>query len=465
MKILLISVNDETDPYPVTPLGVAYIAKALKNKGHTVYVLDLCFVEDAYRAVGDILKGFLPDIIGLSIRNIDNLTYKKSIFYLPGVRDIVTFIKKNTSVPIIVGGSGFSIFPEEVLRYLHLDIGIVGEGETAVSLIAEGIENGSDIYHIPNLCYISDGIFKQNNLCSDCIQNTPDRTLFDNKRYLELGGMANIQSKRGCPFRCTYCTYPNIEGNKLRLREPGPIVAELKEMKANYDIDYVFFVDDIFNFPEEHAGAVCEEIIKNCLNINWTCFATPKGMTPELAKLMKMAGCKGIEFGTDAGSEKTLKGLGKSFTLDDVAHATEYCKNIDLPAAHYVIIGGPEEDDSTLTETFTFFKKNKPTAIIALLGIRIYPNTLIYHKAIEDCIIEKDENLLEPIFYITPNMSEETLFHKVSEYAVQYHNWIVPNLDLRCNTSMLTKLRSMGRRGPLWNLFAQKNILRSEVID
>lgn len=454
MRILLISVNDETDPYPVAPLGVAYIAKAIKNKGHDVHILDLCFVEDDYLAIGNLLKGFLPDIIGISIRNIDNLTYNKSIFYLPRIRDIVNFIKKHASIPIIVGGSGFSLFPEEVLRYLHLDIGIVGEGETAVALVVDAIENGSAIYHIPNLCYISDGKFKRNNICCDSILNTPERMLVDNKRYLERGGMANIQSKRGCPFKCTYCTYPNIEGNKLRLREPGLMVEELKEMRANYDIDYVFFVDDIFNFPEEHACAVCEEIIKNSLDIDWTCFATPKGMTPELAKLMKIAGCKGIEFGTDAGSEKTLKGLGKSFTLDDVAHATEYCKNIDLPNAHYVIIGGPEEDDSTLAETFTFFKENKPTAIIALIGVRIYPNTLIYHKAIEDCIIEENKNLLEPIFYITPHMNVDALFLKVSQYAAQSHNWIVPNLNLRCNTNMLARLRSMGKRGPLWNLLA-----------
>lgn len=454
MRVLLISANDETDPYPVAPLGVAYIAKVLKNKGHEVHILDLCFVEDDYIAIENLLKGFLPGIIGISVRNIDNLTYNKSIFYLPRIRDIVSFIKKRASIPIIVGGSGFSIFPEEVLRYLHLDIGIVGEGETAVSLVADAIENGNTLYHIPNLCYINNGKFKQNTICCDAVFNTPERTLVDNKRYLERGGMANIQSKRGCSFKCIYCTYPNIEGSKLRLRAPGLMVEELKEMRTNYNIDYVFFVDDIFNFPEEHASAVCEELIKHSLNIDWTCFATPKGMTPELAKLMKMAGCKGIEFGTDGGSEKTLKGLGKSFTLDDVAHAIEYCKNIDLPNAHYVIIGGPEEDDSTLAETFTFFKEHKPTAIIALTGVRIYPNTLIYHKAIEDGIIGKNKNLLEPVFYITPHMKVDTLLLKVSQYAARSYHWIVPNLDLRCSTNMLARLRSTGKRGPLWNLFA-----------
>ncbi len=107
MKVLLISVNNEKEPYPVSPLGAVYIAQALKNKGHEVGFLDLCFVDNDYRAVYDSLKRLAPDVIGISLRNIDNLTYNKSIFYLPRIRDIVNFIKKYTSSPLVVGGSGF----------------------------------------------------------------------------------------------------------------------------------------------------------------------------------------------------------------------------------------------------------------------------------------------------------------------------------------------------------------------
>lgn len=454
MKVLLISVNNETDPYPVAPIGVAYIAKALKDAGHDVRILDICFANDYYRDIRFILKSFLPEVIGISIRNIDNLTCKKSVFYLPGIKDVIDFIRNNISAPLVVGGSGFSIFPEEVLRYLHLDFGIVGEGESALSEFVHTIEHGGDIYKIPNLCSIKDGIFKQNTIHFNRHYTMPDRTLLDNNKYLELGGMANIQSKRGCPFKCIYCTYPNIDGDRLRVQEPAAVIEELREMKDNYGIDYVFFVDDIFNYPEEHAFALCEGLIKANLKIDWACFATPGGMKPELAKIMKMAGCKGIEFGTDGGSERMLKQLGKSFTIDDVVSATETCKSVNLPNAHYILFGGPGENSATLNEAFTLFDKIRPTAVIALIGIRIYPNTLLYYKAIEDRLIEKDTNLLEPVFYLTPEMKRESIFSKVCEYATRRHNWVVPNLNIQCDSNKLATIRKMGKRGPLWDMLS-----------
>ena len=276
MKILLISANNERLPYPVAPIGIAYIAKALQDKGHAVRLTDLCFVEDGCSSIAKTLQDFNPDVIGISIRNIDNLTYHKSVFYMPEIRRIVDFLKTRTSAPLVVGGSGFSIFPEEVLRYLGLETGIVGEGETAFVQLLDVIENGGRPYHIQNLCYIKDGRFNSNGVMYNQFNSQPDRSLLNNGAYLELGGMANIQSKRGCPFKCSYCTYPGIEGAMLRLRRPADVAEELKEMRLHYGIDYVFFVDDVFNFPEEHAVEVCEEIIKHDVKINWTCFSTPK---------------------------------------------------------------------------------------------------------------------------------------------------------------------------------------------
>ena len=451
MKILLISANNERLPYPVAPIGIAYIAKALQDKGHAVRLTDFCFVEDGCSSIAKTLQDFNPDVIGISIRNIDNLTYHKSVFYMPEIRRIVDFLKTRTSAPLVAGGSGFSIFPEEVLRYLELETGIVGEGETAFVQLLDVIENGGRPYHIQNLCYIKDGRFNSNGVMYNQFNSQPDRSLLNNGAYLELGGMANIQSKRGCPFKCSYCTYPGIEGAMLRLRRPADVAEELKEMRLHYGIDYVFFVDDVFNFPEEHAVEVCEEIIKHDVKINWTCFSTPKGMTPKLAALMKMAGCKGMEFGSDAGAEKTLRGLNKHFTPGDIAYADECCREIGLPRAHYIIMGGPEEDCSTLKETFSLFEKMKPTAIIALLGLRIYPNTQLHSRAIADGIIGKDKHLLEPAFYVSPEIDTDAVFQDISAHAKKHRNWIVPGFDVRCDANTLTMLRKMGKKGPLWD--------------
>lgn len=452
MKILLISVNNETEPFPVAPIGAACISRVLKNKGHEVNLLDLCFVKDDFKAIDDSLKKFIPDVIGISIRNIDNLTYKKSTFYMPRIRSLVDFVKDKAAVPVVAGGSGFSIFPEEILDYLKLDAGIIGEGETAFSRLVDSIGNSCDFYDIPNLCYIKDGEYRANEVQFSQISCMPDRSQMNNGTYLNLGGMANIQSKRGCPFTCTYCTYPGIDGSSMRLREPDAIVEELNEMENSYGIDYAFFVDDIFNFPHEHAALICEKIIRKNLKISWTCFATPKGMSPELADLMKNAGCRGVEFGSDAGSGETLKELGKQFDPDDIVYAAECCKNVDLPNAHYLILGGPGEDISTLNETLDFFDRISPTAVIALIGLRIYAKTLLHKRAIEDNVIEQDCNLLEPVFYLSPELDVNTMFRKIAEYAGQRRNWIVPGLNIRCDTNTLGLLRELGKRGPLWQM-------------
>jgi radical SAM superfamily enzyme YgiQ (UPF0313 family) len=452
MKVLLISVNNEIDPYPVAPIGVAYVAKALRDKNHAVRILDLCFVEDDFIAVEDSLRGFCPDTVGISIRNVDNLTYNKSIFYMPRIKDIVAFIKSHTNVPLVVGGSGFSIFPEDIIKYLEIEVGIIGEGETAFPLFVDAVGNGSDIYNIPNLCCIRDGQFVFNSLRYNHFNFKPDRFLLNNTAYHELGGMANIQSKRGCPFKCAYCTYPNIEGSRLRLREPVDIVEELKEIQSSYGINHIFFVDDIFNYPIEHAAAICEEIARRDLKMAWTCFATPKGMTIELAALMKRAGCIGVEFGSDAGSDITLRGLCKGFTSDDIAYASECCKTVDLPNAHYIIIGGPGENEATLEETFKLFDRIKPTAVIALIGARIYPNTRLHGMAMEEGVIEGKTDLLRPVFYLSSGIASDTLMRRVSEHAGQRSNWVVPGLNIRCDSDILAALRKMGKKGPLWDM-------------
>ncbi len=460
MPVLLVSMNKELNPYPVAPLGLAYIATALAKAGQNVSVADLCFSAEDKETLRDMIKRNMPELIGISIRNIDNLTYPKSIFYLPYIKEITNFIKTLSKALIVAGGSGFSLFPEESLRYLGIKYGIIGEGESAMTSIANRISVKKDFHDIPNLCYIENNLFFSNTVLREeefHDFSSPDRRFVDNIAYSKLGGMANVQTKRGCPFNCIYCTYPYINGNLLRLRNPSDIAGELEELKYKYEVNHVFFVDDIFNCPEAHASGICEEIIRKKININWTCFATPKGITKELVGIMKRAGCSGIEFGTDSGSEKMLNNLSKSFSLVDVEKATEACRDVDLPAAHYVIIGGPGENKETLEETFSFFDSLRPDAVIALTGLRIYPNTKLLRLSRNEGIVPEGKSLLEPEFYISSRLGADNMLAAVKSHALSRPNWIVPGLDIRCSTAMLTMLRRLGKQGPLWDLLVAGN--------
>lgn len=456
MKILLISVNREKTPYPVAPLGLAYIAAALQGKGHDILVLDLCFEDDHESALKAALKKSPPDIIGISIRNIDNLTFPGSIFYLPFFKKIVETLRLESEAPIVLGGSGFSLFPEEILHSLGAEYGIIGEGESSIILLIELVGSGGDLSIIPNLIYRDgsrEGLLIKNGLefSRDFCSITPARSFIDNERYFKLGGMANIQTKRGCPFKCVYCTYPILEGSSLRLREPCDVADEIESLCQEYAIDHIFFVDDIFNIPEIHAIGICEEIVRRNIKVSWTCFVSPRSMSVELVFAMKRAGCAGVEFGTDGGADQTLDALGKGFSQSDVERAQKLCDSAGLDVAHYLILGGPGETKETLEETFVFMERLKPRAVIAMLGVRIYPETPLHALAIKDGGVASGASLLEPSFYISKEV-ESSLLPRVGEYAASQTNWVVPGLDIRSSVELTTTLRRLGKKGVLWDM-------------
>ncbi|MEK6790620.1 MAG: lipid biosynthesis B12-binding/radical SAM protein [Deltaproteobacteria bacterium] len=454
MNILLISANREKSPYPVTPIGLAYVAKALLAAGHSVEILDLCFADAPDEAIKTAIAKTSPALIGLSIRNIDNLSYPKSTSYLPYLESLAASLKK-TGITTIVGGSGFSLFPEGLLRRLKLDYGVTGEGEAAMKDFAAHLAAGIDACGIPNLAYLKDDVFHQNPIRTGEAFLSPARELLDNQRYFTLGGMANVQTKRGCPFTCVYCTYPYLDGNKIRCRKAVEVADELEAMLDKWGLDYVFFVDDIFNHPVSQAIGICKEIISRGLKLNWTCFATPLGMTRELLGLMKEAGCKAIEFGTDAASAVMLKNMGKSFTKDEVRAVSSLSSQEGVQAAHYLILGGPGETIETLQEAFDFMDELAPRAVIVMIGVRIYPNTTLEKISIAQGVIQKGASLLDSRFYISPLVKEDKLLTMIEGHASERPNWVVPALDIRNSEEGMAFLRRTGYRGPLWDLLAK----------
>lgn len=453
MRILFVSVNRESVPYPVAPLGVAYVAGAARSAGHEVCLVDLCFSESVEADIAGALRQFAPDLIGISIRNVDNLTYPASVSYLDEILAAVTILRRHAEAPIVAGGPGFSIFPERLLAALDLEFGVIGEGEETLCALAQCIEERRQVPDLPNLIRRGEDARRVARKLGTFAENGwPARDLLDNVRYLTLGGMANLQTKRGCPFGCTYCTYPHIDGSCLRLRPPVNVVDELAAMVEQAGIDEVFFVDDIFNWPHDHAMGICEEIVARRLRVGWTCFATPVGMTPQLARAMKSAGCRGVEFGADAASPPILRALGKPFTQEEIRAAARACHEAGLPAAYYVIFGGPGETAETVAETCDLIDDLQPQAVLGFVGIRIYPNTPLHGIAVSDRVVAATDDLLLPRFYISPRIGTDELAAAVGSHAKARSNWVVPALGIRSDPALLALLRRSGRRGPLWDL-------------
>jgi radical SAM superfamily enzyme YgiQ (UPF0313 family) len=272
--------------------------------------------------------------------------------------------------------------------------------------------------------------------------------------------MANIQTRRGCPFGCVYCTYPLLEGARVRLRPVVEVIDEIRDLTEGYGVDYLYFVDDIFNFPPDYALELCRAMTAAELKVNWSAFINPQFVTAGLMTAMAAAGCDAVEYGSDSGSPAMLRSLGKSFSVNHIREASRCCLDLGIDFAHYILFGGPGETEATIDETFALMDEVNPTAVIAMTGIRIFPGTHLYTQAVADGIITAKTSLLEPTFYISPPL-RETLAPLVTERAMARRNWVVPGLEINMSDSMLEALRSFPVHGPLWKLM--KRLRRSRV--
>jgi radical SAM superfamily enzyme YgiQ (UPF0313 family) len=272
--------------------------------------------------------------------------------------------------------------------------------------------------------------------------------------------MANVQTKRGCPFTCCYCTYPILEGARVRLRPIGDIIAELRDLVEHYGVSYVYFVDDIFNYPPDYSERLCRAIADERLPFNWSAFINPGFITPSLLQVMREAGCDAVEFGTDSGSQLMLKNLGKSFTVDAIRSSSRLCSEFEIDFAHYLLFGGPGENRETVLESFALMDEINPIAVIAMTGIRVYPGTDIYRQAVVDGVIDAGSSLLEPVFYISPSI-RDSLCDIITSLSRERKNWVAPGLEINVSDAMLEAMRNFPVRGPLWKLM--KGVGRTHV--
>ena len=451
MKISLIALNQEKYPYPVQPIGLAYVAATLLKAGHSAQVVDLCFEANDKALLSEHIVSHTPDVICFSIRNIDSTSFPESIYYLPRIKELVNICKLKSSAVMIAGGSGFSIAPAEILDYLELDLGVVGEGEYAIEELIGRLEEKRSFSHIPGLVFREKESFQinQRSVPLDLDLYSPAREFIDMARYTSEGGITSVQSKRGCHFNCIYCTYPLIEGKMVRMRSPEKVVDELEMLYDRYGVDSFCFVDNVFNFPLDHAYCICNGIIQRGLKIHWTGFFHPRFITPDFAELIKKAGCSGVELGIDSASDKILTTLKKGFSASDVVNAMELCKQVELNTCCCLILGGPGEDGETLKETFDRMDETAPDAILAYSGIRIYPNTEMEKIALDEGY--ELGNHLEPRFYISETL-QESLVPTIQEFAKTHANFIYGGMPNNIPIEFIKRMRKRGVKGPMWEL-------------
>ena len=458
MRVLLVSANRELIPDPIFPLGLAYIAAAARQAGHLVAVADLCFGSRPIHELQQQVRMFKPDVIGLSIRNVDNAAYPLTVDYLTQHREVINAIRDVTRTPVVLGGSGFSILPEAYMQALDGDYGIKGGSEQNFVALLDALDNNHDPGVVPGVLARSGnhptGVDIQTPAKTDTNRGNrlrPARHLFDYARYVRRGGTGNIQTKRGCVFKCNYCTYPLLEGNRFRVRDARDVVDEIESLLREYGRHPVFFVDSLLNFPRGHVEGICEEILRRKLNVRWSCYATPVKLDRRQAQLMAQAGCEGIELGSDAIDDGQLERLGKSFDAATVVHANQYCLDAGLRVCHSLIFGGPGETESSIRSTCRALQEMRPTAVVAMTGVRVYPGTPLAGQLISSGKMAGNDIGLMPAFYIEPGVAN-FLPAYLQQQARKAGNWVLPGMEPPLLPISQRILRALGVSGPLWRL-------------
>ncbi len=441
MRVLIISGSMARLPDPVYPLGAAIVGTAVRRAGYELHWFDALRHDDPETTLEQVLRRLNPEAVLLSIRNIDNTSFPGVFRHFQEHKTLTQVIRRCWKGPLVLGGSGFSLMPEAFLAYTGADHGIVGEGEETAPSLLRSLKEGKAVSTLIYAPAVTPPFL------------SPDRDLFDASWYYQSGGAANVQTQRGCSHKCVYCTYPLLEGRDARRNDPADVVEEMVQLK-HQGIDHFFIVDALFNRSETHVMDLCNEILRRNLRISFTGYVSPTGEHPDLPALLKRAGCSELELGTDSLSDPVLDGLHKGFTAEDAMVFSRRLKNAGILQCHSLIFGGPGETAATMEESVRRIDEIDPTAVIATIGLRVYPGTPLAAIDAGRLKTSSPADLLEPTFYLSPEV-ETKVVEVVQGWSADRPNWICPGLEMNYSARNLARIRRRNK-GVLWRMIGKR---------
>jgi radical SAM superfamily enzyme YgiQ (UPF0313 family) len=434
------------------------VAEAAERAGHGVRVLDLMFVEDPLRALEYELSKTYPDIVGLSVRNIDNNDMQNPVAFFKELKPLVETIRRKTQAAIVLGGAAVAVMPEELLRYTEADWAVLGDGEIVFPKLLASLSQGELPNQIPGIAWLEDNVFRKN---TGYIPRFSDRYLVPDfyrwvnvHAYLSRLSTVPIQTKLGCHFKCVYCTYRKIEGQDYRLCDPMTVVDTIRDLTVRGLRD-IEFVDNVFNSPYDHALAICEGLARVRPDVRLQSLElNPLFIDDTLLAAMERAGFVGIGITVESASDIVLNGLQKGFTVEHVHNTALIVRRHTLPCLWIFMLGGPGETKETVQETLRFADQFVRTTDVVFfnIGIRIYPGTELDLRARKEGILAlSPEEMLEPVFYMSPALDPDWLINIMHNALATHMNYINSNtIGLPFLSTMNRLGYQLGVKPPLW---------------
>ena len=422
MQVLIVSTNT----LPASPSGPAYIAGAALQAGHTVEVFECLFAQDLTGELTAHIARFAPDVIGVSIRLVHGFVIDENAEFNTchldlrvRVRQVVDCIKQVSNARIVLGGPGFNYYARDWLEYLGLDYGIRGEADLSFPLYLKRLEEDGDVTTVPGCVFRRDGqIVKTPREFIKNLDATafPAYELFDLDKYAEHNISPAILAKRGCAFRCIYCPYSSLEGNRYRLKSPPRVVDEIEHVQRVKRPKLFIFCDNNFNVPRPHAEAICQQIIARKLNIRWgTGDLRPMGVIDEFCQLMRDSGCAYANVSIESGSDKMLKRMKRGYTTAHIRQTLECLGRANIPFGASLMIGAPGETSETIAESLALLDNYAiPLGTWVTIGICLWTHRQqILDEARREGQFKDDRELFEGAHYMSPALSKDYMIELI----------------------------------------------------
>jgi len=379
--------------------------------------------------------------VAVSIRNIDHvdsLAEFGDTWELKEAAAVVGLVRRLTSAPVVIGGPAVSVMPRQVRDYVGAHVAAAGEGEHSIVEVVGAVAEGRSV---PELWPPSSKM-----LCGDR-QSSPSFEPSLVSFYWNASGVIGLQSKRGCPYHCCYCTYPKIEGVRLRPRPVEAVVADLGRLKREFQVDTVFFVDSVFNDPDGHYLELAEALAARQIGVKWAAYFSPKGLTSEAVRLCRRAGLYAVEMGTDAASDAALRGMGKPFRWAEVERANQMLVQAKVACSHFIIFGGPDETRETFGQGLKNIAALENCVVFGFSGIRVYPGAPLHKRAVAEGVLKETDSLFEPVYYVSPGLDKAWMDRQLTEAWADRRDRVFPPQE---GQRVVATLRAFGWKGLIW---------------
>ena len=371
----------EVERYP--SLGILQLAGFARAKGIEVAVVDLTFSR-SLAAIDTALRSFRPGVIGIHTKT---LTATRSLEIAERAR--------NSGAFLLAGGPDAASRPEHYLRG-GFDAVVQGEGEEVLVDVVRRLSEGADPSGVPGISVLREGRVVRGPprpfLKDLDALPFPAWDLIDMEAYLSdwerrTGERRTaVLTSRGCPFHCSWCSKPTF-GTTFRQQSPERVLAEIRDLRDRYGVNYVRFCDDVFGIDRRWLERLLDGLIRELPGLRFECLARVDLLKPDLLARMREAGLSRVYVGVESGSQRMLDLMNRGTRLTQIESAASVLRREGIRQYWFLMLGYPGETLEDIEATIRLFRRFSPEEYSVSIAVPV-PGTA-FHERVKDRLLQR----------------------------------------------------------------------------